>query len=152
MSHVVSIAVEIGIDSDSIAAVKQVCRELGLTFKEHQKTYKWWGESVGDYKIPDGFTKEDLGKCEHAIGIPGISWEVGLAKPRNGKGLRLMFDFFGYEGRPILEKLGGEKANKFVQLYGVAKAEIAARKLGHAVSRQTLKNGSINVLISGGRF
>lgn len=152
MSHVVAISVEIGTDADSLAAVKQVCRELGLVFKEGKKTYQWWGTSVGDSPLPDGFKAEDLGKCDHAIGIPGTDWEVGLARPRNGKGYRLMFDFYGPQGRPILEKLGGEKANKFVQLYGVAKAEISARKLGHAVTRQVLKNGSINVLISGGMF
>ena len=118
-------------------------------FKQGQKSYSWWGYSAGDYPLPAGFTAEDLGKCEHAIGIPGTTWEVGLARPKNGKGLRMLFDFFGSQGAPILKALGGEKANKFVQLYGVAKAEIAAKKLGHTVARQTLKNGSINLTITG---
>jgi hypothetical protein len=150
MSHIVSIAIEIGEDADSIAAVRQVCKELGLTFKADQATYNWWGFSVGDYPLPTGFMKEDLGKCKHAIGIPGTNWEVGLAKPRTGKGLRLLFDFFGSDGAPILKALGGEQANKFKQLYGVARAEIAAKKLGHTVKRQVMSNGAINVVITGG--
>lgn len=148
MSHLVSVAIEI----TDLDAVKATCRELGLQFLQGQKTYNWYGYSVGDYPLPDGFTKEDLGHCEHAIGIPGTTWQVGLAKPRNGKGYRLLFDFYGTQGRPILEALGGQQAHKFCQLYGVHKATLAARKLGHSVQRTTGKNGAINLVLTGARL
>ncbi len=142
MSHVVSINVEL----NDLDAIKATCHELGLTFLENQKTYQWWGRSLGYYAIPDGFTKDDLGHCEHAIKVPGTTWEIGLAKPRNGKGYRLLFDFYGSQGQPILDALGGEKASKFVQLYGVHRAMAMARKLGHNVTRQVGRNGVINVV------
>lgn len=148
MSHLVSIALEI----TDLDAVKATCKELGLEFKQNQKTYQWYGYSVGDYPLPDGFTKEDLGHCEHAIGIPGTTWEVGLAKPRNGKGYRLLFDFYGCQGQPILNALGGQQAHKFTQLYGVNRATMAARKLGATVHRTIGKNGSINLVATGGRL
>jgi len=131
MSHVVSIACEL----TDLDAIKAVCRELGLTFKENQKTYQWWGYSAGDYPLPEGFTVDDLGKCEHAIGIPGTTWEIGLARPRNGKGLRLLFDFFGSQGQPILNAVGGEKATEFLKRYAACKTELACQKSGYKTSR-----------------
>lgn len=146
MSHVVSIKTEL----HDIEAIKRTCKELGLEFKENQKTYKWWGYSVGDYPLPDGFTKDMLGKCEHAIGVPGTDWEIGLARPNNGKGLRMLFDFFGSSGQPILNAIGGQSASKFMQLYAVHKATIEARKRGFTVARQTGSNGAIKLVCVGG--
>lgn len=159
MSHLVDIRLNIGTDADSIAAVKQACKEMGLIFKEGQKTYRWYGRSVGDYPLPQGFTAEDLGKCDHAIEVPGAGYDIGLARRKDGKGYALLFDFWG-QGRPILDKLGvslsadgkSVKSTRFAQIYGVAKAEITARKLGHSTHRQHLKNGTINVLITGSRL
>jgi hypothetical protein len=141
MSHVVSIACEL----TDLDAIKAVCKELGLTFKENQKTYQWWGYSAGDYPLPEGFTKEDLGHCEHAIGIPGTNWEVGLARPKGQTGLRLLFDFFGSEGRPILDALGGEKATEFLKRYAACKTELACARAGYKTSRVYGKN-SIKVV------
>ena len=131
MSHVVSIACEL----TDLDAIKAVCRELGLTFKENQKTYQWWGYFEGDYPIPAGFTKEDLGHCEHAIGIPGTEWEVGLARKAGAKGLTLLFDFYGHRGEPILKALGGEKAPEFLKRYAACKTELACQKAGYKTSR-----------------
>ena len=38
--------------------------------------------------------------------------------------------------------------DRFVQIYSVEKTKLEARKQGHAVSEQTLSDGSINVLIA----
>lgn len=146
MSHVVSIKTVL----TDIEAIKRTCKELGLTFKENQKTYAWWGSSVGDYPLPEGFTKEQLGHCEHAIGIPGTTWEIGLAQPTGQKGLRMLFDFFGSKGTPILQAVGGQNADKFTQLYAVHKATLEAKKRGLTVTRKAGANGSINLVCVGG--
>jgi len=134
MSHVTTVKAEI----HDIKALAAACAELGLTFKENQQTYKWWGTSVGNYPLPEGFTVEDLGKCQHAIGVPGTEWEIGVAQPRNGKGYRLLFDFYGNRGEPILNAIGGQQASKLVQLYAVHKATLEAEKRGLLVQRKTV--------------
>lgn len=148
MSHVVSIKCVI----QDLEAVKRTCVELGLTFKSGQKTYQWWGSSAADsadYPVPDGFTVNQLGTCEHAIGVPGTNWEIGLARPNNGPGYRLLFDFFGGRGRPILDKVGGQQAKKFVQLYAVHAATLAAQRKGLTVRRVQAANGAINLVMTG---
>lgn len=161
MSHVVSITTEL----TDLDAIKEACRVLGLTFKAGQKTYQWWGSSVGDYPLPEGFTKEDLGKCEHAIGIPGTTWEIGLARPRvapgqqaKTPGLRMLFDYFGSWGKPIVAAVGGTPngkggydnlGGKFLQEYAIAKATIEAKRRGYIVRRQPAKNGSVQLVVSG---
>ncbi len=147
MSHVVSIAVEL----TDLEAIKATCKELGLTFKQGQQTYRWYGYSAGDYPLPPGFTAADLGKCEHAIEVPGAGYDIGLARNKNGKGWTMLFDFYG-PGQPILKAVGGEKAHKFTQLYGANKATLTARKLGCTVKRTAGKNGSINLVCAGGRI
>lgn len=125
-------------------------------FKQGQTSYAWWGSSVVDYPLPEGFTTQDLGHCDHAIGVPGAGYEIGLARAKDGKGGWVMlFDFYG-QGQPILKAIGDancteEKpnANKFLQTYGVIKAELSARKLGYSTTRQKLANGAINVVVQG---
>jgi hypothetical protein len=144
MSHVVSIKTQL----TDLEAIKATCKELGLVFKQGQTGYRWYGTSVGDYPLPEGFTKDDLGKCEHAIEVPGAGYDIGLARAKVGQGWVILFDFWG-PGEPILKAVGGEKAGKFLQAYGVNKAELTAKKLGYQTTRQHLKNGAINVLVKG---
>ncbi|MDE2096127.1 MAG: hypothetical protein KGL39_02705 [Patescibacteria group bacterium] len=87
--------------------------------------------------MPSGFKKEDMGKCEHAIGVPGTDWEVGVARRRKAdgtpdEGWTLLFDFFGSRGQPILDALGGQKAGRFVQEYAAQQSVLLAQKKGHA--------------------
>lgn len=104
MSHVVAIETKI-LD---IEALKAACPDLGLEFKENQKTYKWYGTHVGDYPLPAGITKNDLGKCEHAIGVKdasGSTYEVGVVKAKDGEGYTLLWDFWA-GGHGLQEKVG----------------------------------------------
>jgi hypothetical protein len=109
---------------------------LGFTWREGQRNFKFWGSIVGDHPLPLGFKKEEMGHCEHAIGIPGTTWEVGVVHRRKAdgtpdEGYTLLFDFFGSQGRPILEALGGEQAHKFVQEYAAQQSVLLAQKKGH---------------------
>jgi hypothetical protein len=141
MSHVATVKTEV----TDLAAVKALCKEMGWTFKENQKTYRWYGTSVGDYPLPAGMKKEDLGKCAHAIEVPGARYDIGLVK--SAKGYILAYDFWGPGQR--LKEVIGENGGKFLQGYGIAKATIMAKKKGYMVYRSTLPNGTVRLRVSG---
>jgi hypothetical protein len=128
-----------------LAAVKALCKEKGWEFAEGQKTYEWYGSFVGDSPMPKGMTRADLGKCDHAIKIPGATYEVGLRS--NGKGgYNLAFDYWGSGG---LVPHVGEKGGLFMQGYGIAKAELEAKKRGMHVKRVPGKHGAVKLVLTG---
>ena len=125
MSHVTPIEIEI----KDLEAVKAMCTRMGWRFMKSQHSYKWYGRFMRDYPLPEGFTEADLGKCDHAIRIPGASYEIGLVK--RGNQYIPLFDFWSSGG---LEKaLGGSKAPLFKQMYGVEAAKRIAKKKGFKV-------------------
>lgn len=63
MSHVATIDIEI----TNLHDLQNACADLGLEFVEGQQTYNWYGQSMSDGSIPEGFSESDLGRCEHAI-------------------------------------------------------------------------------------
>ena len=106
MSHVAIVDIEIK-DFDALA---RACENLGLKFNEGQKTYRWYGRSVGDYPLPTGFKASDLGHCDHAISIPGnkSAYEIGVCKSREGKKSSiLMWDFWN-GGYGLQERVGND--------------------------------------------
>jgi len=130
-----------------LRAVKEACRELGLTFVEGRKTYAWYGASVGDTALPEGITREQLGHCEHVIQVPGAGYEIGLVKNPKTGGFRLLFDYWG-PGKKIVDTLGGQGVPKLIQAYGICKATIEAKARGYLVTRQPGKNGSVNLILT----
>jgi hypothetical protein len=105
MSHIVEIKLLI----NDLAALKAaVAADPRLEWRE-KKTYNWYGRSVGDYPLPEGITKEDLGKCDFAIGVKDNpeAYEVGVIKKKDGTGYTLMGDF--YKGGYGLCEVVGEK-------------------------------------------
>lgn len=146
MSHLTQIQVVI----DDLDALQAACLELGCQLVRGQKTFTWYGRSVGDYPLPAGFTAADLGHCDHVIRVPGSGYEIGVCKNKQGRGYTLLYDFYGSgRGEVITEKLGGEKLPKLVQAYGINRATMAAKKLGHTVQRVAGKNGAVNLVITG---
>src|SRR5260370_5579493 len=119
MSHVTVIAVEL----KDLDALKAVCEDLGLDFHENQKTYRWYGRHVGDYPLPEGFTRANLGRCDHAIGVKGNSnaYEVGLV--RRGEAFVPLWDFW-QGGFGLRDKIG-EGGSKLISAYT---KEVAVRK------------------------
>lgn len=140
MSHITSIKTELR----DIEAVADTCNELGLTLKRGQKTYRWYGQAMGD--VPEGFTKADLGKCEHAIGVPGTDWEIGLARANGKTGFTMLFDFYGTSGAPLKNAIGGVKGEKFLKTYAAYVAMRQFRKAGHTCRRTDLANGQIKIV------
>lgn len=71
---------------------------------------------MGDYPLPKGFTKADLGKCEYAIrvkGAGGDTYEIGVVKRRDGKdAYTFLYDFYG-GGNGLIKKLFADDAKAF---------------------------------------
>lgn len=140
MSHVVDIDIEI----KDLDALESACNELGLELIRDQKTYKWWGHHVGDYPLPEGFSKSDMGKCDHAVRVKGNSeaYEVGIVKRRDGRpGYTMLFDFFA-GGKGLMAKIG-DKAERFTQEYSVQVNMKKARQKGFTVTRKTNAAGEV---------
>jgi hypothetical protein len=137
MSHVAKIEVEIR-DLEALAAA---CQRIGCELHMGQREYAWFGTSVGDYPLPEGFKAADLGKCEHAISVPGASYEVGVVARRDGRqGYTLLWDSWSSGG---LERKLGQGASRLVQAYGVEAATRAARRQGYSVTETTREDGAI---------
>jgi len=143
VSHVTLVDIEI----KDLDALRQACVDLGLEFKEGQKTFKWYGTHVGDYDIPAGFKKSDMGKCDHAIGVKGNkdAYEIGVVKRRDGKsGYHLMWDF--WNGGYGLQAAVGAKCGKLAQSYA---EKVVQKKLqpfkakGWNVNKATNPQGEI---------
>lgn len=144
MSHVVTLEMDNITDLD---ALKAACNELGLEFRENQKTYRWWGHSVGDYPIPAGFTAEELGHCEHALRVKDDpeAYEVGVVKAKNGRpGFSLIYDFYGSRGRAVQRRVG-EKGEKLNQRYVASYAVKHWQRKGYRVTTTTRQDGHIVV-------
>lgn len=101
-----------------LEALRSACKDLGCTFIPNKHDYKWWGSHVGDYPLPEGMTKEEMGKCNHAIKVPGADWEIGVVKEKDGKSHKLIYDFYGGEGQKI-HKVCGENLGKLKQRYTI---------------------------------
>ena len=144
MSHITKIDIEVS----DLAALKAACRRLGFVFAEGRKTYKWYGRLVGDAPIPEGLSIDDLGRCDHAICIPGAEYEIGVRAERGG--YRLLWDSWVAGG---LEQKIGKDAGLLKQAYGIEKAKIEARRKGYSVYESRKADGSITLKIQlgGGR-
>jgi hypothetical protein len=140
MSHVATV----DLDVKDLDALAEACGQLGLELVRGQQSYRWYGRSVGDYPLPAGFTVEELGKCEHAIRIPGDAhaYEIGLVRRRDGRaGYQLLWDFFG--GGYGLEAKVGAGCSKLKQQYAVAVAVKTAQRQGMRVTQSVGSNGRI---------
>ena len=76
MSHIANISLVV----KDLDVLKKTCKEMGFEFMEGQTKYKWFGQFVGDSPMPEGLTIEQLGKCSHAIRVPGATYEIGVIR------------------------------------------------------------------------
>jgi hypothetical protein len=132
MSHIAKIELEI-LDP---AVLKLACERLGLQFMENQTTYSWYGTSVGDTPLPEGISIQDLGKCDHAIRVPGAQYEIGIVK-RDRKYI-LLWDFWHQGG---LEQNLGKNAGRLKQAYTIEQVRKEARLKGHRIWEQKTNQG-----------
>lgn len=131
MSHVAKIEIAIK-DLDTL---KAACRQLGLEFIADQKAFKWYGRHIGDYPLPEGFTTADMGRCDHAVRVPGARYEIGVVH-RNGR-YHLLWDFYSDGG---LERVLGKGARRLKQAYSVERVRCEARLKGYHVQERKTEN------------
>ena len=133
MSHVSDLKLHVR----DLQALKAAAKTLGMELTE-KKTFKWYGTSVGDYPLPAGFTKADMGKCEYALTITGNSraYEVGVCKARGGKpGYVLLQDFWA--GGYGLDAAIGKEGVKLKHSYAVEIAKKDMQKFQRECFRMT---------------
>jgi hypothetical protein len=117
MSHVVSSAVVI----TDLECLKVALKKFPqLRWREGQTNHAWYGSWQDDYSQQDaayknGIPPKDYGKCEHAIHMDGVDYEIGVVKRRDGEGYSLVWDFFG-SGKKI-SKCIGDSAEKLMIEY-----------------------------------
>ncbi len=126
MSHFVSVQTQIR----DIAALRSACSELGIALSENAEARGYGGNTRhGDF----------------VIRLRG-PYDIALNRQQDGT-LGLTTDWWSGH----VEKEVGPKYGRLLQLYGVHKARIEARKKGYTARRQTLKDGSIKLTIGGVR-
>jgi hypothetical protein len=141
MSHVVNMQLSV----DDLGSLQEAAKTLGLELVKGQTSYKWFGRFMGDAPLPEGFTKEDLGKCNHVIRLPGNdkAYEIGVVKNKSGSGFSLLFDFWA--GGYGLEKAIGKDGGLLKQSYSVIRAKKEMLRKGHRVS--TTKDAKGNMFL-----
>jgi hypothetical protein len=124
MSHFTEIKTQI----KDIAALAAACKELGLPLIPNAKARGWAGDQLA---------------AEFVIQLKG-EFDVAVNRKPDGT-YGMTADWFG----GIVENEVGKGCSKLNQLYAVHKATIEARKKGYIVTRQTGKNGNINLVMAG---
>jgi hypothetical protein len=145
MSHVTDMKLHI----KDLDCLKKAAKALGMDLVKASK-FKWFGQHVGDYPLPQGFTKEDMGKCDYVLRIKGNdhAYEVGVCKRRDGKpGYTLLWDF--WRGGYGLEAAIGKDGGKLKQNYAVSVAKKQMAEQGLDISTKVKQDGTI-VLTAGG--
>jgi hypothetical protein len=142
LSHVATIDLAV----TDLDALEAAANKLGLEMIRGQKTYRWWGHSVGDYPLPAGFTANELGKCESALRVknnPG-AYEIGIVGRRDGEpGVVLLWDF--YSGGYGLQEKVGEGACKLQQEYAVEVAKKYWLGQGWQVTEDRKEDGTVQL-------
>ncbi len=124
MSHFTEIKTQI----KDIAALHSACQELGLTLLQN-------AQARGYY--------ENKTKGDFVIRLKG-PYDIAVNKQPDGT-FGLTADM--WEGH--VEKEVGQGYGKLLQLYGVHKTTIEARKKGLSVLRRPPQNGSIKLVLMG---
>ena len=124
MSHFTEIKTQI----KDIEALRSACQELGLTLLQN-------ADARGYY--------ENKTKGDYVVQLKG-PYDIALNKQQDGT-FGLTADL--WQGH--VEKEVGPGYGKLLQLYGVHKATIEARKKGLSVLRRPQQNGSIKLVLMG---
>jgi hypothetical protein len=121
MSHVKA---GLGIIKDIECLKRAVAKFPQLKFLEDHTTYAWNGEFYDDWGEQNehltararGIDPSQYGQCDHAIRLPGCTYEIGVTKRKDGQGWSLVWDV--WLGRP-LSKVIGEDAEKLMTAYNL---------------------------------
>ncbi|MFH2059647.1 MAG: DUF1257 domain-containing protein [Pseudomonadota bacterium] len=116
MSHIAKIELEVT-DLDSLT---KACQQIGLNLVRGKTTFKWY---------------QGNGKCDHAIEVPGASYEIGLVYKDNK--YELQTDFWDKGIETAIGKNGG----LLKQRYAVERTKSEAVRKGYRVIEKQTDNG-----------
>ena len=116
MSHIAKIELEVT-DLDSLS---KACQHIGLNLIRGKTTFKWFNGNS---------------KCDHAIEIPDVSYEIGLVYKENK--YELQTDFWDKGIEAAIGKNGG----LLKQRYTVECTRHEAAKKGYRVIEKQTDNG-----------
>lgn len=165
MSHIASMQPKAGepvfVDID---ALTEAVKKLGLVITK-KRTYRWWGQSVGDYPLPVGMTAADLGNNatyvislpeeegkRHSLGGRG-PFEIGVIADKANPGcFTICYDFFNggygldkYVGEPVYNDKGELEvlAPRLLQHYAMACDAKAAAEAGDNITFMTTREAHV---------
>lgn len=148
MSHLDSIAVSL---TDLNALRTAAVGDFGCQWIEGKKTFEFYGKYVGDTPMPMNLKGIKPGTCDHVIKIPGVNYEVGVVKLKDGT-YTLAYDYYNdggrHDGHKILEKFG-LGCKKLIHAYSTHKTMNWARSKGWMVNKVPLPNGRVALDITG---
>ncbi|MDF2720707.1 MAG: hypothetical protein K0Q59_382 [Paenibacillus sp.] len=123
MSHFTAVQTTI----KQIEALRIACRELGLDL------------------IQDGQARGYRGRMIHADYVIQCKgpYDVALNKQPDGQYALITDWYAGHVAKEI-----GQDGGKLIQTYGVALATMEARKLGYSVTRRSMPDGSVKVVLT----
>ena len=117
MSHISKIELEV----KDLATLKQACTRLGLKMHEGKQTFKWYGQEEG--------------RCDHAIQVPGASYEIGVVKA--GDAFELQCDYWD----SAIGKAIGQNGGLLKKAYAVERTKTEARRKGYTVIEKQTDSG-----------
>lgn len=145
MSHIETAKVII----KDLQALRAACERLGATLVEGQKTYKWYGFGNGGDTLPAEVPTDALGTCDHAIRVPGVEYEVGLYRKKDGSGYIPLYDFWGGPTRGGgLKDRFGNGLTKLVDAYSVETLKAQARRKGYMTRETVREDGKIQLQVT----
>jgi hypothetical protein len=124
MSHFTTIKTQI----KDIAALRSACAELGLAVQQNAQARGYYENKI---------------KGEYVIKLKG-PYDIALHQQPDGS-----FGITADLWQGHVEKEVGKDYGKLLQLYGVHKATLEARKKGLSVLRRPQQNGSIKLVLMG---
>ena len=117
MSHISKIELEV----KDLGTLRQACSRLGLNLIKGKKTFKWYGHEEG--------------RCDHAIRVPGATYEIGVIKTGNLYELRCDYWDSGI-GKAI-----GQNGGLLRQAYAVECTKTEARRKGYSTIEKKTDSG-----------
>ena len=110
---------------------------------------RWWGHSVGDYPLPEGYTADSLQAAmkrpARTLRFPGASYDVAAVPRLDGKkGYELVLDWYGTGGLTLVL---GQKGGRLAAAYNEAVTVKAAKKQGFTVTR-SVEKGKVMLALS----
>ena len=148
MSHVADVQFKAR-DLDALKAA--VALIDGAHFMEGQRTHKWFGKFLNDWSNPRAAVNrvdpKTFGKCEHAIKLDGVDYEIGVVKAADGDGYDLIYDSWGGQ----LEARLGVGLPMLKQVYTTELTRRELARQGKRVTTEKQADGSIRLRATGGR-